>query len=152
MEIGPEHVTLAGLLGAAVGKAAETFARALARKFSKKPRLTAGALIEAQARGELMGEFHEFKRAVLAELEVQRSRYHGLRLIVGTRIAIDEERRASRERGEKFDTGVYEINLRELEAKLDAIPDVELPKLSPPSQRPIPPLGSPVPKPGDDTE
>lgn len=133
----PEHV--GGITGVLASLATELVKRApvIFRKLfpkKKKPAPAAArepspsAIVEAEFRGEI----HEFKRAVLEELRVQRERYHGLRTLVTTLIGISEERRAARAAGRDFDTGVYEIDLREMARKLDAIPDAQLPQLSPP--------------------
>lgn len=142
----PEHVGAAWLFW----ELAKLVPPALRKLLKKKPAaapapkvVSHSAIVEAEFRGEI----HEFKRQVLEELRVQRERYHGLRSMVATLIGINEERRAARKEGREFDTGAYEIDLREMSRRLDAIPDVQLPQLSPPEPRP--PLALP---PGRDDE
>lgn len=132
MELGPEHLTAAGLLGAAAGKLVEQLPRLVRLAFNaitKKPKPKSAA----EQVAELRGEVREFKRAILDEAKVARERYHNLRAPVMALRLIDQERKAARARGERFDTGAY--NLEDLYRRLEHGEDAPLPQLTPPGAK-----------------
>lgn len=154
----PEHVGLAWLVREAIHAAPGIYRKLFPKKktaaAARDPNM---AIVEAEFRGEI----HEFKRAMIEEAKVQRERYHALRTLTGTILGVLLERREARRRGEDFDTGVFEVNLKEMAARLDAMEDPPLPELSPPSSTtrpttpdrpPRPPLASPRPDPDRESE